>query len=72
MNYMKNSLVLDMGTHFTCFLKIERKEKEKVRQACDAGKHSCGVFLDLRKAFDTVRHSNFLNKCFNSFLKGRH
>ena len=53
---------------------------EKMRQAHDAGKYSCGVLLDLQKAFDTVNHCILLkklehysirgitNKWFNSFL----
>ena len=56
---------------------------EKIRFANDSGKFSCGVFLDLQKAFDTVNHDILLkklqhygfrgltNKWFNSFLKGR-
>ena len=29
---------------------------EKIRSALDAGKVTCGIFIDLQKAFDTVNH----------------
>ena len=47
------------------------KITEKIRQSCDTGKYLCAVFLDLQKTFDTVSNTIFLNKYFNSFLKGQ-
>ena len=56
---------------------------EKIKQACDAGQFTCGVFLDLQKVFDTVNHTILLkklthygirgvaNKWFQSFLEDR-
>ena len=56
---------------------------EKLRSALDKGEFSCGVFLDLQKAFDTVDHEVLLDKLqhygirgvanewFRSFLTGR-
>ena len=56
---------------------------EKIKQACDAGQFSCGVFLDLQKTFDTVNHTILLktlihygiigiaNKWFQFFLEDR-
>ena len=55
---------------------------EKIKQVCDAGQFTCGVFLDLQKAFDTVNHTllkklahygirGVVNKWFQSFLKDR-
>ena len=35
---------------------------EKIRHALDAGKVSCGIFIDLQKAFDTVNHDILIEK----------
>ena len=35
---------------------------EKVRAALDQNKVSCGIFVDLQKAFDTVNHKILLDK----------
>ena len=56
---------------------------EKIRETIDKKKHGCGIFIDLRKAFDTVNHEILLRKLehygirgsalhwFNSYLTNR-
>ena len=35
---------------------------EMIKASIDSGKFGCGIFIDLRKAFDTVNHEILLNK----------
>ena len=35
---------------------------EKIKESIDKGKFGCGIFIDLRKAFDTVNHNILLMK----------
>ena len=35
---------------------------ETIKESIDKGKYGCGIFIDLRKAFDTVNHDILLNK----------
>ena len=48
---------------------------EMIKVSIDSGKFGCGIFIDLRKAFNTVNHEILLNKlkhygiyiCLNGF-----
>ena len=54
-----------------------------IKESIDNGKYGCGIFIDLRKAFDTVNHEILLMKLehygirnnmldwFRSYLKDR-
>ena len=56
---------------------------EEIKESIDNGKFGCGIFIDLKKAFDTVNHSILLKKLslygirgislswFESYLKNR-
>jgi hypothetical protein len=35
---------------------------ERIRETMDKGKYGCGVFIDLKKAFNTVNHDILLSK----------
>ena len=35
---------------------------EKIKESIDEGKFGCDIFIDLRKAFDTVNHDILLMK----------
>lgn len=35
---------------------------KKIKQSLDNGKKCAGIFIDLRKAFDSISHKNLLKK----------
>ena len=43
---------------------------EKIRSALDGNKVSCGIFVDLQKAFDTVNHEILLKKLYHYGFRG--
>ena len=43
---------------------------EKIKESIDKGKYGCGIFIDLRKANDTVNHSILVNKLEHYGVRG--
>ena len=43
---------------------------ENIREAIDGEKATCGVFVDLQKAFDTVNHKILLAKLYRYGIRG--
>ena len=43
---------------------------DRVQQAIENGKYSCGIFLDFSKAFDTVNHNILLKKLDHYRVRG--
>ena len=43
---------------------------EKIKESIDSGKYGCGIFIDLRKAFDTVNHGIILKKLEHYGVRG--
>ena len=46
------------------------KITDKIRESIDKGKYGCGIFIDLRKAFDTVNHNILLLKMEHYGVRG--
>ena len=43
---------------------------ERIRSSIDKGKYACGIFIDLKKAFDTVNHKILLSKLEHYGIRG--
>ena len=44
---------------------------DKIQRSIDSGNFSCGIFLDLSKAFDTVNHKILLYKLEHYGIQGK-
>ena len=43
---------------------------ETIRKTIDSGNYGCGIFIDLKKAFDTVNHGILLKKLEHYSVRG--
>ena len=43
---------------------------EEIKESIDNGKFGCGIFIDLKKAFDTVNHQILLTKLEHYGIRG--
>ena len=43
---------------------------EKIKESIDNGKYGCGIYIDLRKAFDTVNHNILIKKLEHYRVRG--
>ena len=51
---------------------VQKKKYEEIRsETCDNGSYACGVFLDLKQAFDTVNHKILLDKLNYYGIRGK-
>ena len=61
---------LTQGPRGSVTIPGEEELTEKIQEACDNGKLACGVFIDLKKAFDTVNHTILLKKLEHYGVRG--
>ena len=61
----KNSLLFKQQYGFRNKLSINHALidiTDRIQEACDNGQYACGIYLDFKKAFDTVNHNILLDK----------
>ena len=46
------------------------KLQKKIKESIDKGNFGCGIFIDLKKAFDTVNHKILLTKLEHYGIRG--
>ena len=44
---------------------------EKIKETIDDKRYGCGIFIDIRKAFDTVNHDILLRKLEHYGIRGK-
>ena len=42
----------------------------RIQEACDNGQYVCGIYVDFKKAFDTVNHNILLDKLAHYGVRG--
>ena len=42
----------------------------RIQEACDNGQYACGIYVDFKKAFDTVNHNILLDKSAHYGVRG--
>lgn len=59
-------MVLEKNVRLPMLLSIT----ESIRQSIDNNEFGCGIFIDLKKAFDTVNHAILITKFNHYGIKG--
>ena len=49
---------------------VDARITEKMKESIHNGKFGCGIFIDLKKAFDTVNHQILLRKLEHYGIRG--
>ena len=68
-NNIIDSLQFDFWQHYSTSYALLNLAKA-IMKALDGGNFACGIFVDLKKAFDTVDHSILLSKLCHYGIRG--